>query len=146
MSAADERTALLEAYQTARYEVEVNGEVCVIGVGRRLPAAIVEQLESRGISDAVFLTAANPRSRRCTDAKNARRQQALLSALAALGVSCLPGNGRDPDGQWPDEPSVLAFGLGRERAMQLAEEFAQNAYLEVVPGAPVRLVLTGCWT
>ena len=146
MSAADARTALLEAYQAALYEVEVNGKVCIIAVDRRLPAAIVEQLESHEISDAVFLSAANPRSRRCSDAQNAGRHQALLSALAVLGVSCLPGNGRDPDGHWPDEPGVLAFGLGRKWAMQLAEEFGQNAYLEVVLGAPVRLVLTGCWS
>ena len=146
MSAADARTALLEAYQAALYEVEVMGEVFVIGVDRRLPAAIVEQLESREVSDAAFLSAANPRSRRCSDAQNSCRHQALLSALVVLGVSCLPGNGRDPGGVWPDESAVLAFGLGRERALQLAEEFGQNAYLEVVPGAPVRLVLTGCWT
>ena len=145
MSDGDAREALLKAYQATLYEVEINGEVQVMRVGQRLPAIIDAQLAAHGIRDAAFLSAANPRSRLCDDAQNADRHAALLHALHELGVEWLIGNGRDRTGQWPAEPSVLALGLGREQAIKLAGQFQQNAYLEVVRGAPVRLVLTAHW-
>ena len=35
----------------------------------------------------------------------------LEQALAALGCRWLRGEGVDPDGEWPGEPSFLVFGL-----------------------------------
>ena len=146
MSDGDAREALLKAYQATLYEVEINGEVQVMRVGQRLPAIIDAQLAANRTRDAAFLSAANPRSRVCDDVQNANRHAALLHALHELGVEWLAGNGRDRTGQWPAEPSVLALGLGREQAMKLAGQFQQNAYLEVVPGARVRLVMTAHWS
>jgi hypothetical protein len=145
MSDGDACEVLLKAYQATLYEVEINGQVHVMRIGQRLPAGIEAQLAANGTRDAAFLSAANPRSRVCGDAENADRHAALLHALHELGVQWLAGIGRDRTGQWPAEPSVLALGLGREQAMRLAGQFQQNAYLEVVRGAPVRLVLTALW-
>ena len=145
MAASASFAALLQAYQAALYEVEVNAQLFVIRIGQPLAAAIDAHLAARGVDVAAFLTAANPGSRRCGAKENAKRHAELLQALAELRVPWLRGNGRDANGEWPAEPSVLALGLERQQAMRLAEQFEQNAYVEVARGMPARLVLTAHW-
>ncbi|MFT5176580.1 MAG: hypothetical protein ACI8W7_004776 [Gammaproteobacteria bacterium] len=137
--------SLIEAYRAARYEVDVRGKVLVIGLGQPLPAALDAYLLAHDIAIAAFLSAANPRSMALPDQQNSRRHTALLAALSTLGLSWLDANGCDATGQWPSEPSVLALGIERQQAMHIAEQFEQNAYLEVIRGGSACLILTSHW-
>jgi hypothetical protein len=107
---------LVDAYRAALYEVDLHGQLLVIRVDEPLRAALDAHLHGE-----------------------------LLSALSKLGVSWLRANSRDPSGQWPSEPSVLALGIDTVQAMQVAEQFEQNAYIEVQRGEPACLILTAHW-
>lgn len=99
-------------------------------------------LDTVGVRCWAYLTAANPRSVRLSDADNAVRTAALRDRLQPLGPALLTGRSLADDGRWPAEASFLVGGLDREAAIQLAEAFGQNACLTGCRGEPVGL----CWT
>ncbi|MFT5448471.1 MAG: hypothetical protein ACI9DC_003656 [Gammaproteobacteria bacterium] len=142
---AGHQSTLLKAYESACYEVLMDTGALDMRVGQPLPAALEAYLDANGIETAAFISAANPLSRPMTAEDNAGRHTQLLRALRNLGVLWLPGYGRDPCGVWGAETSVLALRLARVQAMQLAERFEQNAYIEVLPQMPAKLVLTTHW-
>ena len=84
-------------------------------------------------------------SRPSASAPAIRAGDARLRALALEGVPVVHGDGAIPDASWPAERSVLAIGIERAGALQLAERFGQNAWVEVVAGEPARLVFTRHW-
>jgi hypothetical protein len=66
---------------------------------------------------------------------------ALHQALADAGYVCYLGEGRDPEGGWLAEPSVLALGISRHEAMVLGRSYEQNAIVFVQKASPPELVL-----
>lgn len=138
--------ALLAAYVATHYDVEIDGEVVTIRIGKPPPAALCSALAACAASSAVYLTAFNPRSHKRSTRENAHRQRRLLARLSADGIAVLHGDGHLPGSGWPPERSVLAIGIAREQARALAERFGQNAYVEITPEQPARLVLTRHWT
>ena len=96
-------------------------------------------------ASAAFLTAASPRSERRSEEENRRLTVALGQVLDAGGYRYLEGEGRDPRGAWPAEPSFLVLGIGRSEAVALARRFEQNALLWCEPGKPPELVLAVKW-
>jgi len=137
--------ALREAYAAAHYRVLLDGGCAIVRIGQPVPAPVQALLDAHGATRAAFLSACNPRSTPLAQARNARRQRTLLAALARLGTACVPGVGDDPQQRWPPEHSVLAIGLARDRACALAACFGQYAWVELVAGAPARLVFTAHW-
>jgi len=78
------------------------------------------------------------------DAGANRAAAAQLDALlAAANYSRFPGEGRDPNGRWEPEPSVLVPGIARETAEALGRRFGQNAIVYVASGFPAELVFLG---
>jgi hypothetical protein len=122
---APEVTGLAQAYHQAIYRIETDPPVDLrIGQSTRgLPGVVRAGLPP----DGVFLTACNPRSRRLRPAANARRLRALQRAVRALGHPWLPGRGIDPQGLWPDEPSLWIPGLPLAEGCRLARRFGQHA-------------------
>ena len=51
------------------------------------------------------------------------------------------GEGRDPKGQWPAEPSVLIMGITRGEAEALGRKLEQNAIVYLEKGAPPELLV-----
>jgi len=94
---------------------------------------------------AAFITAANPGSARRGEAENRRLVAALRETLQAAGWLFLEGEGRDPKGHWPAEPSLLVLGIGRAEAVRVARGFAQNALVWCEPGQPPELVVVAKW-
>lgn len=88
-----------------------------------------------------FITACNPHSDKHGDADNARRQDQLARELKNRGLEFIAGVGRDPKGQWPDEPSYLVPGLSLQAAKKLGQQFAQNAIVWCGADATPRLVM-----
>lgn len=138
-------STLLAAYLATRYDVELDGALATIRIGRRPPAAVHAALAAHGATHAAYLTAFNPRSRAHAARDNALRQRALLALLAAEGVALLHGDSHLPGGAWPAERSVLALGLAHERALALAERCEQYAFVGLAAGEPARLVFTSHW-
>ena len=95
-------------------------------------------LDEYAATSAAFVTAANPRGERRGAAQN-------LAAAAALEASLahpfLRGEGRDPQGLWPAEPSLLVIGIGRGEAAALGRALRQNAIVAIERGAAPELVL-----
>jgi len=99
-------------------------------------------LESKSATAAAYLTAANPRGQEQPEADNVIAAAALRRSLSEAGYACLPGEGRDPDGKWKPEKSVLVLGMTREDALALGRALDQNAIVFVERGkAPELLVI-----
>lgn len=86
-----------------------------------------------------FISACNPKSVPLTDAENAARMRELERLVVAAGHVFLYGNGKDRDGQWPEEPSLLIFGLDESTAVAWAARFDQAAIVTGERGQPARL-------
>lgn len=140
MSAARERW--LPVYRRAVYRV---GDVeSGFTLSPDQPSAGLRALfAEHGVDTAAFLTACNPGSRALGAAANAERTARLDAELAARGLQWRAGEGADPDGDWPPEPSRLVLGMARDQAQALARAFGQNAMLWIGPDAVPRLVWTG---
>jgi len=131
--------ALIEAYRSAEYVVFAESPF-VLRIGSpspRLDAMLGEQ----GAHGAAFITACNPRGERRSDADNAAAMATLMSALKRRRYACIAGEGRDPEGRWPAEPSVLVLGVPREEAESLGRAFGQNAIVYATRAAAPQLVL-----
>lgn len=128
------------AYLAADYVVFGDPEL-VLRIGE--PSAVLDALlEAEGAETACYVTAANPFGRRATDAENVLATTALLESQREAGYACFAGEGRDPLGEWPAEPSVLVVGISRVETDVLGRGYEQNAIVFVRKGgAPELLVL-----
>ena len=124
---------IIDSYREALYAVE--GLVLRIG---QPSAALDALLEAESARSAAFLTAANPRGELRSHAANEAAMQALRSSLA---LPFRAGEGRDPKGRWPAEPSLLVIGISRGEAEALGRKFEQNAIVFVEKGRAPELVL-----
>jgi hypothetical protein len=130
---------LLAAYLGAEYVVYGEPDI-VLRVGER-SAALDALLEDTGAQTAAFLTAANPGGILMDAGENALSTEALRSAQEQAGYTCLAGEGRDPQEEWPAEPSVLVLGIARGEAEILGRSYEQSAIVFVDMGRPPELVL-----
>jgi len=127
--------ALIESYGRALYALD-SGTMLRIGVhGPDLDRL----LATHGAATAAFVTAANPRGEARTHAQN---EAAMAALRASLELPWLAGEGRDPEGRWSAEPSVLVLGISRPDAEALGRRLEQNAIVFVERGrAPELLFL-----
>jgi putative PIN family toxin of toxin-antitoxin system len=65
----------------------------------------------------------------------------MASLRASLSWPWLEGEGRDPEGRWVAEPSLLVLGIAREEAQALGRQLEQNAIVFVEKGRAPELVL-----
>jgi putative PIN family toxin of toxin-antitoxin system len=125
---------LIAAYERADYEVHGH---FTLRIGRR-SGALDALLEAHGAASAAFVTAANPRGEKRADADN---RAALAELEASLACPFYKGQGRDPDGNWPAEPSLLVVGIPRGEAEALGRAWRQNAIVFIEKGAAPELVM-----
>lgn len=129
-----------EAYVRARYGLTLaDGTEAPLPLGRPAPA-LARAMAETGARTAAFITAWNPGSVERPEAENQAAQDRLKAAIAAAGGHWLPAEGRDPDGGWASEPSLIALGLDFATACALGDDFGQNAILFAGPDAILRLV------
>ena len=119
---------LVRAYRNAHYFVHHGEEVYLLKVGE-VNHALSGLLSTYGVQSAAFLTAYNPYSQMRSNTENHAAQAKLLAELAQAGIETIDGLGTDPHDDWDAEPSVLALGLSRSHAEQLADQYGQNAFL-----------------
>lgn len=132
--------ACADAYVRAHYFVALpHGGEARLRLGRACEP-LTAVMAARGAATACFLTAWNPESVPRTEAENQADQTRLKARLEALGLTWLSAEGRDPDGGWEAEPSLVALGLAFDQACDLADEFGQNAVLFAGADGAMRLV------
>lgn len=122
----------------AHYRVHADPPFTLL-VGRH-SRALAELYTRYGIDCCAYLTACNPHSRLLSVAENAKRQAVLDHILRRRGIRVIEGAGCDPDGQWPDEASLLAPGLDRNTACRIGARFGQNAIVFCGPSATPELL------
>jgi len=132
---ADKRAA----YLAAEYVVFGDAEI-VLRIGE--PNAELDALlDEAGADTAAYVTAANPHGRLASKAENVLATTAMLEAQREAGYACFAGEGRDPKGKWPAEPSVLVLGMSRAEAEILGRGYEQKAIVFVRRGAAPELVM-----
>lgn len=126
--------ALIESYERALYALD-SGLVLRIGV----PDPDLDRLlDAHRARTASYVTAANPRG----EARPRAENDAAMAALrASLGLPWLAGEGRDPEGRWSAEPSLLVLAISRADAEALGRRLEQNAIVFVERGGAPELVL-----
>jgi hypothetical protein len=128
-----------EAYLAAEYVVFGDTEI-VLRIGE--PNAELDALlDEEGAHTAAYVTAANPQGRLAGRSENVLATTALLEAQRDAGYACFAGEGRDPKGKWPAEPSVLVLGMSRAEAGILGRSYEQKAIVFVERGAAPELVM-----
>jgi hypothetical protein len=130
---------LVEAYVNADFALSGETEL-IFNIGRVSPALDVAMVW-RGTDRAAFLTAYNPFSKDVGEEANRKTQAALLSDLERMGLDWITGEGRDPSGEWPGEPSVLVLGIAKRQALELGHAYEQNALVWCEVGRPSELIL-----
>jgi len=133
------RPDLVEAYRRALYVVYGAPDL-VIRSGEPNPV-LDSILDEDGAETAAYLTAANPNGMLQDAAANELSCAALHQVLADAGYTCYLGEGRDPRGAWPAEPSVLAVGISRHEAIVIGRSYEQNAIVFIERGSAPELVV-----
>jgi hypothetical protein len=118
---------LIRAYENAIYEINATHRI-TLKVSEY--SHLLEELHKHHqCTTSALITACNPRSQILSAAENETRMLALIEAVEKLGYRHLPAVGRDPNGKWPDEPSLWIAGLTKNEAGNLAHRFEQNGFL-----------------
>jgi hypothetical protein len=125
---------LVRSYREAIYEVDwFDLDSDSQRQTRRLvldqPCRVLEEVFNiTGCRTSAFVTAQNPFFWK--DIKSdAELHQELVSEVQAQLFRALSGRGRDVEGRWPAEESLLVIGCSRDAAISLGYRFAQNAIL-----------------
>lgn len=130
---------LRAAYEKALYVV-FGAPDLVIRIGEP-NARLDEVMDEEGVDTAAYLTAANPGGELQEKRANELSCAALHQVLADAGYVCYLGEGRDPEGDWPPEPSVLAVGISRREAEVIGRSYEQNAIVFIERGRAPELVV-----
>jgi hypothetical protein len=130
--------ALVQAYRSAIYRVLAEPAFELL-VDRYSPRLADWHLRC-GVNCSALITADNPGSERLASEENLARHRQLRSALESWTV--LEARNFDPQGEWPEERSLLVAGLGEADARALADRWGQNAWLQCGPDAIPRLMLS----
>ena len=127
--------ALMQAYLSAEYRVEIDGQWHVFEIGA--PAAALEAAFPEG-REFGLLSAWNPYSVERPLVRNREADEALHAKLRASGESCRPGFSSSRNRSWR-EPSWVVVDMPLARFDALAREFGQLASLHARRGEPMRL-------
>ena len=118
---------LSKAYFSTIFKViDKNIKVILPQPGADGPDTLARLHERHHVKSSALLTAYNPYSEKTDNAANARAQAALIKDIKGHW-EFLQGEGCDPAGIWPPEPSILMFGISLEEARTLAQKYRQNA-------------------
>ena len=131
---------LLAAYVRTEYRVDDKGFSFTMRIDEP-SASLLACHAAHDVECSAFITAWNPRSQQQTLHENEAAMARLERHLAARDFRWLRGEGIDPRGEWPGEPSFLVLDLDRTAATAMGREFGQNAVLCAAADAIPRLAL-----
>jgi hypothetical protein len=130
---------LWRAYEQTIFRVFGAGEEIRFQVGEAF-RTLDELLDRHGATTWAHITAWNPASNQLPAAENERRQGTLVAGLRQAGFTVLDGDGIDPGGRWPPEPTAFVIGIRVEEARRFGRDYGQLAIVAGERGQPARLV------
>ncbi|MDJ0594896.1 MAG: DUF3293 domain-containing protein [Pleurocapsa sp. MO_226.B13] len=133
-----EITSLQTAYQKAIYEVYYGKETIKLEIGKYNPR-LGRLLEESNCTSWALITAFNPYSQPRSPTENQQRHQSLIEHLQSLPFILIDALGKDPNGDWTPETSVLIVGIKLIQAKEIGRKFAQNAIVYGELGKPPEL-------
>ena len=131
--------ALRLAYERAHYVVFASpGIEFRVGV----PSDVLDAMMAiNHVRSAAFISSADAQGAP-SDENRRRLDDFLLRAqTAGLAYRAYQGEGRDPQGKWSAEPSLLIMGIPRGEAEALGRKLAQNAIVYIDKGRAPELVV-----
>ena len=117
---------LIDAYENTQYTI-LEPKVSIL-LNQKNPI-LDKWLEEKNVSSWAFITAFNPYSILLPEEKNLTAQDLFREKITSLGLSFLEGKGEPFNGDFPTEDSLFIFGISKEKSMEIATEFEQNAFL-----------------
>lgn len=126
---------LIAAYRNTNYCVNVHGHYFAMVVGRVSEDS--KNLMKESIAQgAIFITAWNPFGKVLSLEDNQNANNSLRECLAAKKYSVFDGYGASPDGNWRED-SFFAFPVSRPEAIELCDQYSQNAIVFIdINGIP----------
>jgi hypothetical protein len=131
--------ALRAAYEAAEYVV-FDDSAAILRIGEPCPE-MDALFEADGAARAAFVTAFNPNGLPRAEDENYAAFGRLCKVAEAAGCKLYLGQGMDPEGNWPPEPSLLLVGISRTAAEALGRSFGQLAIVFVEKGRAPELVV-----
>jgi hypothetical protein len=134
------RSDLILAYRATDYMAFNDGRAILVRIGHHSLTVdgLLTKMKTRS---GAFITAWNPFSKSQSAGTNAYWDRELKRYLSSRNFTYLAGEGRGEIGEWPPEPSILAFGMSRAQAASVGRRFRQNAIVYVPLGRPAELVM-----
>ena len=135
--------ALRAAYQRAIYAIFASPGI-EFRVGE--PSDVLDAMMAMNhVRCAAFVSSANVRGVSTPENERRLAEFLLRSQLDGLNETAkyrvFQGEGRDPEGKWKAEPSVLIMGIPRADAESLGRRLEQNAIVFIEKGQPPELVV-----
>lgn len=119
---------LIRAYRQADYVINLPVQPITLNIGQ-FNMRLAKLMADESVATGAFLTAFNPYSQELGEGENEAAQRELIADLRALHVSVIFGEGKDPNGHWPGEPSLFALGISMQDAEILADRYRQNGFV-----------------
>ena len=113
------------AYRSAVYEVYTDNKTIQLFIAENNPQ--IDLLSRHNYFSWALVTAYNPHSQCLSPAENHQRHQSMLELLQVRDYVLFDGVGKDSNGLWTPEVSVLILGIQRQDALALGKMFCQNA-------------------
>ena len=134
-----EKQKFENAYLHTEYIVQDQQNHLVIRIGEINPS-LDELLHGYQSRKWAFITAYNPFSKLLPDEENKIRQANFIKELEKRKFRFLNGKGQSESGDWQAEPSLFIFDIDRETAIDLGNDFEQNAIVTGQIGKAPELV------
>lgn len=117
---------LERAFLNTRYIVDAPGGAIAIRIGECCPS-LDALLAEHGVTCWTFVTANNPKAEKLNNKINMLRNISLCAEVLDRGCALLTGRGQADAGDWPEEESVLVFGMNAADAVALGARYGQHA-------------------
>ena len=118
----------IAAYRVTHYRFSASGRTVIMRIDTPCPdLAVLLEISER--TCGAYITAFNPYGVEASAEANSKAQSELEALLQSEGYSVIQGEGADPSGEWPPEPSFLVLGVSEARACEIGRQFGQDAIL-----------------
>ena len=132
----------------AAYERAIYGIFASPGIEFRIgePSDTLDAMMAMNhVHSAAFVSSANVHGASTPENEQRLAEYLLRSHVDGLNAPAkyrvYQGEGRDPEGKWSAEPSVLIMGILRKDAEELGRRLQQNAIVWIEKGKPPELVV-----
>lgn len=133
--------SLRAAFLNTNYVVFAPNASITLRIGQ-YSTNLTKLMSERNTNSVAILTAYNPDATPADVKTNLDAQKLLLDSIHKRHVSYFLGENVAPDGDGPQEPTIVVMGMQLEQARALAQQFRQLAFVFSDASAIPQLVWT----